>query len=138
MRRRGGAQELRRPPGPTPCRPPGQAHHIRRWPPAGDLGQGLQRPVGAGLVGEAHDPAPDPPALEGDAHHRPHPDLGGQVIGDEVVEDLVDREVRQDPCYLDGGYASPRACFTSSRRERRSHVNSFSERPKWPYAAVLR
>ncbi len=98
---RGGAQEVRRTPGPAPRGPLGQVDQVLGRTPPGHLGDRLQHPpdvvgIASDVVG--HHPPADPSAVQRDPDHRPDAHLVPELVGDQVVEGLVDgRRIRQDP-----------------------------------------
>jgi len=100
----------------------------------GDLGQGFELHPGRRFDPIGHHPATDPPAVQLDPHHGPHPHRGGvDAVRYEVVELLVDGgNVGKDP-NDPGTDQSPRADLRASTRSVFSQVKpSPSERPKWP------
>jgi hypothetical protein len=72
----------------------------------------------------------DPDAVA-DAHLVP------EVVGDQVVERLVDRGLVRQDAYDPRLAQSPSADLRSSTRLVCSQVSSLSLRPKCPYAAVF-
>ena len=73
---------------------------------------------------------------------RPRPTTGGAGTGSGARRGAGRRSISpgavRGRLWSGADVQSPRACFTSSARDVSSQVNSFSARPKWPYAAVFR
>jgi hypothetical protein len=120
--------------GPAVGGPGGEVDHAGGRPLGGHLRQRLELPdVDLGLVRHPDHPPADAATVEVDADDRPDAHLVPERVRDQVVEGLLDRgQVRQDP-----GDQRPSADFRSSTLEVASQVNSFSLRPKCPYAAVF-
>jgi hypothetical protein len=87
---------------------------------------------------EPGDDASHASVTERDPHQRSNGHLRGEILGDEVVEGLVHAPRRHERNYRSNALRQVQRRRSSSALSVSSHVKSLSERPKWPYAAVLR
>lgn len=145
-RRHGETQDVAGRPRAPVCEPPGEGPHTGRQHGHGrhDRLDRTQRPLETlSGIGELDEIAVRDAArrAQRDPHAHPGNRLSGELIGDGVVEEVIQLRERRveddagDPAGRRHRY-SPAADRRSSTRSSRSHVNSGSSRPKWPYVAV--
>ena len=94
------------------------------------------------VVGD--DPAAHAPAVQRDAHDRADAHQRRERVGNDVVEDALDRgDVGQDATDAGQRVPTPYRATPAARRSSSAYGSVFSQvkpspsvRPKWPYAAV--